>query len=177
VGRRTHASHPGEDLENLYDINARMLEGGLAYIVIPRDFSARILGVEESTAEMGYELLRLVRGLDAERLRGWIVDLRADFGGYAPPRWIGPHPFLVEGRLYGHAIPAADGAPQIVDWLLFRDGAFLEAAAGSGGLQSESAVHDLGEHRYALQDPSTPVAVLAGSGTASVGEYGTLALR
>lgn len=32
-----------------------------------------------------------------------------------PPRWIGPHPFLVEGRLYGHAIPAADGAPQIVD--------------------------------------------------------------
>jgi hypothetical protein len=101
----------------------------------------------------------------------------ADVGGYEAARWIGFHPLLVEGRSYGHAIPAADGAPQIVDWLLFRDGVFPKAAASSGGLQSESGLYDLGEHRYALQNSSTPVAVLAGSGTASAGEYATLALR
>ena len=158
-------------------MNARILEEGFAYIAIPPDSSARMLGAEEPIAEMGYALVRLVRVLDAEQPRGWIVDLRADVGGYGAARWIGFHPFLVEGRLYGHAIPAADGAPQIVGWLLFRDGVFLKAAASSGGLQPESVLYDLGEHRYALRNSSTPVAVFAGSGTASAGENATLALR
>jgi hypothetical protein len=114
VGRRTHASHPGEDLENLYDINARMIEGGLAYIAILRDFSARIFGVKESTAEMGYGLLRSFGGSMPNDREGGSSTCAPTSADTSPPMDRVPSP---PGRrsVVRSRDPAADGAPQIVD--------------------------------------------------------------
>jgi len=73
-GRIPHA--PGEGLANPYGIDARMLDGGIGYIAIPRTFPDPIIGVSEASFAMGLELLRLVRLLDAEQPAGWIIDPR-----------------------------------------------------------------------------------------------------
>jgi len=102
---------------------------------------------------------------------------RGDRGGYLKTRWIGLHPFLAEGRLFGNAAPEPDGTPQSTSWTSFRDGLFTEAPVGGAGTQSESIATDLGSDRYVLGNPSAPIAVLVGESTASAGEYTALALR
>lgn len=174
-GRIPHA--PGEGLVNPYGIDARMLDGGIGYIAIPRTFPDPIIGVPEASFEMGLELLRLVRLLDAEQPVGWVIDLRDDRGGYPKTRWIGLHPFLAEGCLFGNATPEPDSPPRPIRWASFRNGLFTEVPVGGAEIQSESIATDLGSHRYILGDPSAPIAVLVGESTASAGEYTALALR
>jgi len=174
-GRIPHA--PGEGLANPYGIDARMLAGGIGYVFIPRTFPDPVLGVPEAVTEMGLELLRLIRRLDAQQPTGWVIDLRGDQGGYLRTRWIGFHPFLAPGRLFGSAVPVPDGPPQLTRWTSFRDGLVTEVTVDSAGAQSESIALDLGSDRYTLSSPAAPIAVLTGGITASAGEYIALALR
>ena len=174
-GRIPHS--PGEGLANPYDIDARVLDGGIGYIAIPRTFPDPIVGVPDAPLEMGLELLRLVRLLDEEPPAGWIIDLRGDRGGYLRTRWIGLHPFLAEGRLFGNAAPEPAGPPQLTSWTAFYGSLFTQTPVEGDGAQSSSIAADLGAQRYALRTPSAPIAVLVGRGTASAGEYAALALR
>lgn len=159
-------------------IDARVLEGSIAYVAIPAAFSESVACMETTVAfGMGLELQLRVLQLNDEQPRGWILDLRADSGGYMSTRLIGLHPFLPEGHLYGKASPRPDGSPEIVRWTSFRDGVFTELAADSTGPQSESLIYNLAGTRFEIQSPSVPVAVLVGRNTASAGEYAALALR
>lgn len=159
-------------------IDARMLEGSIAYVAIPAAFSESVAGLETTMAfAMGLELQLSVLRLNDEQPRGWILDLRADHGGYISTRLIGLHPFLPEGHLYGKASPMPDGPPEIVRWTSFHDGVFTELAADGTGPQSESLIYDLAGTRFALRSPSAPIAVLVGKGTASAGEYTALGLQ
>ncbi|MDD5220060.1 MAG: S41 family peptidase [Candidatus Bipolaricaulis sp.] len=174
-GRIPHA--PGEGLANPYGIDARMLDGGIGYVSIPRTFPDPLLGVPEAAPGMGLELLRLVRLLDAKQPAGWVIDLRGDRGGCLWTRWIGFHPFLAPGCLFGNAVPVPDSPPKLTRWTSFRDGLFTEVSVDSEGVQSESMTADLGSDRYTLSNPAAPIAVLIGETTASAGEYTALALR
>jgi hypothetical protein len=174
-GRIPHA--PGEGLANPYGIDARMLDGGIGYIAIPLTFPDPIIGAPEASSEMGLELLRLVRLLDAGQPAGLVIDLRGDRGGYLETRWIGLHPFLAEGCLFGNAAPEPDNPPRPTRWTSFRDGLFTEVAIGGAGTPSESIATNLGSHRYVLGNPTAPIAVLVGESTTSAGEYTALALR
>jgi len=165
----------GEGFESSYGVSAKMLEGRIAYIAIPRTFSG--LGLEvEAIARMAVELVRLIRLLDEEHPAGWAIDLRSDSGGSVMCRLLGFLPFFVDGRLFGYASPTSGGLLEIDDWLSYSSGNFIETTLSRQSGSWESSIIKTDVAQFTLSNPNAPIAVLIGPETASAGEYLAVAL-
>jgi C-terminal processing protease CtpA/Prc len=97
---------------------------------------------------------------------GWIVDLRADYGGDAIPMLAAVEPLLGSSRPLGYR-DAALGTT----WFRIRGGTVAIEGAGSGSPTTVAA--------YGTPPPPIPgrTALLAGGSTASSGEAALIALR
>jgi carboxyl-terminal processing protease len=142
------------------EIQGRMLQrasDSFAYIVIPM-CAAKYADWNKngpSFQQFAEKLHRIVMKLDAEKPRGWIVDLRGNGGGNMWPMLAGIGAVLGEGQL--GAFVSADGAS--TSWQ-YRNG------KAGGAFYTEAATT---ETPFVLSDlPS--VAVLFDRGTASSGE-------
>lgn len=124
-----------------------VIDETIGYVTIP-PFSG--LHAERKT-RYADELQNLIADLDSERICGWIVDLRQNYGGSVFPMLAGVGPILGEGNA-GGGITAGGKA-------IFRS--YKNGRSGDATVSGEP---------YSLVNPMPPVAVLIGPGTGSSGE-------
>jgi carboxyl-terminal processing protease len=150
--------------------NRRLPEGHLltvqgrnfGYVVLPR------CSAKDNDGQMLYAaaVRRLIADLSAQNPQGWVVDLRGNTGGNMWPMLTGIGPILGDGSL--GSFVAADGN---VTWF-YKDG--KTGTRNPAGLETVSLeVAD----SPVLVTPSTPVAVLVDSSTASSAEAITIAFH
>jgi hypothetical protein len=104
----------------------------------------------------------VIKALDAHRPRGWIVDLRDNWGGDMYPMIDTVAPLISEGPIGSFA----DHGEDRVMWLMRRDGLTV------GGFH-----YPLPANPYRLPHPAGPIAVLTDADTASSGEATLIAFR
>ena len=109
---------------------------------------------------------RILTDLAAQNPKGWIVDLRGNTGGNMWPMLTGIGPILGDGRV--GSFVAADGN---VTWF-YQDG--KTGTRNPAGLETVSLTL---EDAPVLMTPSSPVAVLVDSSTASSAEAITIAFH
>jgi carboxyl-terminal processing protease len=107
-----------------------------------------------------------IRRIAGRRTCGWVVDLRRDPGGSAPPMLLAAGPVLGDGKAVGYRDRSG-----VTLWYSYRDGALILAVSGQ-------PPWSLAAPRPArLARPSPPVAVLTSRLTASAGEAVVMAFR
>ncbi len=132
------------------------------YVVLPRCSAKDNDGLLLYAADVR----RLLTDLSAQNAQGWIVDLRGNTGGNMWPMLTGIGPILGDG-LVGSFV-AADGN---VTWF-YQDG--KTGTRNPAGLETVSLAL---EDAPVLMTPSSPVAVLVDSSTASSAEAITIAFH
>jgi carboxyl-terminal processing protease len=132
------------------------------YVVLPRCSAKDNDGLLLYAADVR----RLLTDLSAQNAKGWIVDLRGNTGGNMWPMLTGIGPILGDGPV--GSFVAADGN---VTWF-YQDG--KTGTRNPAGLETVSL--DL-EDAPVLMTPSSPVAVLVDSSTASSAEAITIAFH
>jgi C-terminal processing protease CtpA/Prc len=132
------------------------------YVVLPR-CSARD---NDGLLLYAADVRRILTDLSAQSPKGWIVDLRGNTGGNMWPMLTGIGPILGDG-IVGSFI-AADGN---IPWF-YQDG--KTGTRNPAGLETVSLTL---EDAPVLMSPSTPVAVLVDSSTASSAEAITIAFH
>lgn len=110
------------------------------------------------------ELLSSIRQRDKDNLKGWIVDLRGNFGGDMQPMLLGTGPVLGDGILGYTAYP--DG--QMHSWN-YNEGRFYYDSVEDNEVKAKEY--------YRLKAPNPFVAVLTDTLTASSGEALTVAFK
>lgn len=110
------------------------------------------------------ELLNRIRQRDKSNLKGWIVDLRGNFGGDMLPMLLGTGPILGDGILGYTAYP--DG--QMHSWN-YNEGRFYYDSVEDNEVKAKEY--------YRLKMPDPFVAVLTDTLTASSGEALTVAFK
>lgn len=110
------------------------------------------------------DLLSSIRQRDKDNLKGWIVDLRGNFGGDMLPMLLGTGPILGDGILGYTAYP--DG--QMHSWN-YEKGRFYYDNAEDATIKAKEY--------YQLKKPNPFVAVLTDTLTASSGEALTVAFK
>lgn len=132
------------------------------YIVLPR------CSAKDSDGLLLYaaDVRRLLSDLSAENPKGWIVDLRGNTGGNMWPMLTGIGPILGDGPV--GSFVASDGN---VTWF-YQDG--KTGTRNPAGLETVSLTL---EDAPVLMTPSSPVAVLVDSSTASSAEAITIAFH
>ena len=137
----------------------KLLAGEVGYVSVPAFTHGHLTAV----TLYADSLQRLIRELDQSNdLRGWIVDLRGNYGGANAPMIVGVGPLLrPESRV--HYIKASG---TVESSLTYRDGAnyILFPQDSTEQLQLQSAVD------YTVRDTTLPIAVLVDRNTGSAGE-------
>lgn len=110
------------------------------------------------------DLLKFIRQRDKGNLKGWIVDLRGNFGGDMLPMLLGTGPILGDGILGYTAYP--DG--QMHSWN-YNEGKFYYDDIEDSDIKAKEY--------YRLKMPNPFVAVLTDTLTASSGEALTVAFK
>lgn len=110
------------------------------------------------------DLLKAIRQRDKDNLKGWIVDLRGNFGGDMLPMLLGTGPLLGDGILGYTAYP--DG--QMHSWN-YNEGKFYYDDIEDSDIKAKEY--------YRLKMPNPFVAVLTDTLTASSGEALTVAFK
>lgn len=108
------------------------------------------------------ELLNDIRQQDKPHIKGWIVDLRGNFGGNMAPMLAGLSPLLGEGIVGYFVDPDHHAEP----WIL-----------QDGRIYSGSALLDSLPHTYTLRKKAPYIAVLTDTSTASSGEAVAVAFK
>jgi hypothetical protein len=145
-----------------YQILGSMLDSKIAYMTVPSFAGKSISGHTDSS-------LTQVQLLDAAKPCGWVVDLRANYGGYAGSMLLGLAPLLQKGSFGG---------------MQFNDNSQVLFYVDNGEM-GYIDVSDNNKHyidtRYTRQvnltKPNSPVAILQSAYTASAGELILLAFR
>jgi carboxyl-terminal processing protease len=132
------------------------------YVVLPRCSAKDNDGLLLYAADVR----RLLTDLSAQNAKGWIVDLRGNTGGNMWPMLTGIGPILGDGPV--GSFVAADGN---VTWF-YQDG--KTGTRNPAGLETVSLSL---EDAPVLMTPSSPVAVLVDSSTASSAEAITIAFH
>lgn len=122
------------------------------------------MGSDEQKQKFTDAILENIRQRDKDNLKGWIVDLRGNFGGDMTPMLLGTGPVLGEGILGYTAHP--DG--EMHAWNYVNGKLFYEA--------TEDATVKVKE-QYHLKKANPFVAVLTDTLTASSGEALTVAFK
>jgi carboxyl-terminal processing protease len=132
------------------------------YLVLPRCSAKDNDGLLLYAADVR----RLLADLSAQNAKGWIVDLRGNTGGNMWPMLTGIGPILGDGPV--GSFVAADGN---VTWF-YQDG--KTGTRNPAGLETVSLTL---EDAPVLVTPSSPVAILVDSSTASSAEAITIAFH
>lgn len=111
-----------------------------------------------------------IRAVDAQSVRGWVVDLRRNWGGNLAPMGAGVGPILGEG-LAGRFVDATGRVLQI--WS-YRAGQAVWDVPATG---QEDVGATVAGPAYRLHQPLPPVAILTSRQTASAGEAVVVAFR
>ncbi len=142
---------------------SRLLNGSIGYIELPEQLSGGDWGGGgEPGQEYAETAQRIIRELEGQGARAWIIDLRRNPGGDMFPMIAGLGPLLGEGTCCYFVGPGGTLQP-----IGYHNG---EASDGQ-------TVWARVEDPYVLARATPPVAVLIGPLTASSGEFTALALR
>lgn len=133
-----------------------LIEGRYAFITIP-GFAA--MQNEEQLAFVD-SLQSIIKTLDAQNPKGWIIDLRLNQGGNFEPMYAGLISLLGEGKYIGWA--NADGE---IEYQTYKNGTIT-------GL-SDSLEHTI-KKPYIVKNLNRPMAILVGNKTASSGEMSAI---
>lgn len=136
-----------------------ILESRVGYVLVPK-FSSYDTDQINNSATL---LQEIIRGLDAQNPRGWIVDLRGNEGGNMWSMLAGTGSILGEGRVGAFIYP--DGHAK--NWYY---------ANGEARVETWIQAKVKGEP-YQLKMASPPVAVLTNRSTASSGEAIVVAFK
>ena len=141
--------------------SARLLDDSIGYIKVPH-----FLYPEHLKTPWADTIIAQLYALDQHALKGWIIDLRGNWGGAQGPMVGGLAPLIPDGLLwsnYGrHEKPAGSS--------LIRGGYFFERNEKGGGWSFPT------NFQNDLRQKLLPVAVLMDSSTGSSGERAAIAL-
>ncbi len=144
---------------NLTTFRGHLLNEHIGYIQM-REFISGDSIVNQAYAD---SLQQLIKSIDNEQIKGWILDLRENFGGNCWPMLTGIGPLLGSG-VCGYFI---DNKNHKTPWYYSN---------GEAGTDS-SAITSVSIKPYKILDDTRPVAVLTGPKTASSGEVIATAFR
>ncbi|WP_299991035.1 S41 family peptidase [uncultured Pontibacter sp.] len=136
--------------------SGRMVEGKYAMIVIP-GFAAFL---NEEQLAFTDSLHSIIRALDTQKPKGWIIDLRRNQGGNFEPTMAGLLPILGDGNWIGYT--DADGS---LRHETYKNGTIT-------GL-TDSLEHMIAKP-YRVKKRNLPVAVLVSKSTSSSGEFAAI---
>ena len=144
-----------DDLDDV-DFHERLLsqgESSVGYVSIPSFASASM----NSQRQFADRLQTVIKQLDSDELKGWVIDLREDNGGSNAPMLLGLAPLFDkdEGKVFGYTGNDQEAA----FWRVENGKVFIEDT-----LILESQI------KYQQRDPTLPIAVLTGPITQSAGE-------
>ncbi|WP_018480005.1 S41 family peptidase [Pontibacter roseus] len=151
------SGYAGTTTQKLPMPTGNMIDGKYAFISIP-GFAA--MQNKEQLAFVD-SVQSVIKFLDAQNPKGWIIDLRLNQGGNLEPMYAGLIPLLGEGKLIGWA-----DADNKITYQTYKNGAVT-------GL-FDSLEHSI-EKPYTVKSKNLPIAVLIGSSTASSGEMTAIA--
>ncbi|WP_192822368.1 S41 family peptidase [Rufibacter sp. LB8] len=133
-----------------------MVEGKYAYIKVP-DFA--VIDKKEKV-EYADSLQNLIKRLDQQNPKGWILDLRGNWGGMLDPMMAGVAPLLGDGKWLGFE----DADKNEVFWEV-RDGQLVE----------KDSVLMAVSNSYRVKNTKAPISILTDKNTASSGEMVAMA--
>ncbi len=136
-----------------------VLNGDIGYL----NMNGFASGDSISLIDYSTKLQTLIKSLDSNRIKGWILDLRQNGGGNCWPMLTGIGPLLGDG-ICGYFI----NNNNIASSWFYNEGA--------AGIQSNEFVKVSGKG-YKLMKNNNPIAVLTGANTASSGEVVVTAFR
>jgi hypothetical protein len=154
---------PSGPMPPRWSLDAATVDPGIAYVRIPG-----FMGDAASVQQFADRLAGLVADQAAKNPRGWIVDLRPNWGGNMWPMVAGVGWILREG-VAGYLV---NPGPVRSAWGYADGGAWVEDAQGE-----REVIVQLGNPPPAATGPVPPVAVLMGPMTGSSGEAMVLAFR
>jgi carboxyl-terminal processing protease len=153
------ASTSKTDNTQSVSFSGRVINNDVGYIKV-KDFSS---GDSTAMSEFSNNLQNLIKTLDGQHIRGWIVDIRENTGGNCWPMLTGLGPLIGDG-ICGYFI----NANQKKSAWYYKDGV---AGVNSVGICKVS------NPAYKLKNQNQPIAVLTGPHTASSGEIVAIAFR
>lgn len=133
-------------------IRSEKIGKDIGYILIPGNDDFR----GQHMDSINREIKNAIAKINANKIKGWIIDLRVNTGGNMYPMIAGLTEFIGEGRVGGFVTPSyqPDG-----DWII-NDGVFYVDSIKVSPVKYEG--HPI--------KPGLPIAVLIGGNTASSGE-------
>jgi len=141
--------------------SSKLLDDSIGYIKVPY-----YLSPEKMMMIWADSLLSQIMTLDRHALKGWIIDLRGNWGGAQGPMIAGLIPLIPEGLLWSNY--GRHGKPVGSTWS--RGGYFFERNEKGGGWSFPT------QYQHDLRQKQLPVAVLMDSTTGSSGERAAIAL-
>ncbi len=154
-----------------YQASAKLIDGNIGYIKIPRFASIN----DSISNEFAFKIQSLIREMDSDSIRGWIVDLRENAGGSLYPMLAGLGPLLGEGIL-GYFIDKNGEKTS----LTYFKGEARENISSDKIIELENRIkspminNDVGysyvKNYYTLKNRNSKIAVLISSKTSSSGE-------
>ncbi len=120
------------------------------------------MGDEQQTKNYINSVLDKIAKQDKTNLKGWIVDLRGNFGGNMWPMLVAAGPILGEGLL---------------GYFFYPDNSFYTWNHKNGIVYDENGTWGQTTNPYRLKSPNPYVAILTDSITASSGEAVTIAFK
>jgi carboxyl-terminal processing protease len=141
--------------------SARLLDDSIGYIKVPH-----FLSPEQLKTPWADTIIAQLYALDKHSLKGWIIDLRGNWGGAQHPMIGGLAPLIPDGLLWSNY--GRREKPSGSDWI--RGGYFFERNEKGGGWSFPTS------YQNDLRQKYLPVAVLMDSSTGSSGERAAIAL-
>lgn len=141
--------------------SARLLDDSIGYIKVPH-----FLYPERLKTPWADTIIAQLYALDKHSLKGWIIDLRGNWGGAQHPMIGGLAPLIPDGLLWSNF--ARGEKPAGSAWI--RAGYFFERNEKGGGWSFPTS------YQNDLRQKQLPVAVLMDSSTGSSGERAAIAI-
>ncbi|WP_299708885.1 S41 family peptidase [uncultured Pontibacter sp.] len=131
--------------------SGNMIDGKYAYIIVPA------FGVFDPDEQLLYadSLQAIIRALDAQHPKGWIIDLRHNDGGNMHPMLAGLAPLLGEGELLGWQTP-----DHKVEYSAYKNGVVRDIHGKEYTIPAP----------YAGKNTKAPMSILISGNTASSAE-------
>lgn len=138
--------------------NGKIVDGDVGYVSVP---SFDNLYIEEMTM-FADSLQIMIKQLDKQKLRGWIVDLRDNSGGSAMPMIAGLGPLLDDDNAYF----TVDREGKTMSRAYYKNGGYYDTEKGED--EAEPLVRST--INYKVGNPNLPVTILTSFKTASSAE-------
>ncbi|MEQ9438113.1 MAG: S41 family peptidase [Cyclobacteriaceae bacterium] len=143
--------------ETIHYSEGKLIDGKVGYLIIP-PFEGLYWEALELYAD---SLQRIIEHLDQPSLKGWIVDLRKNWGGVNMPMIAGIGPILNNENAYYYIKPNNE----VFTKNYYKKGVFYEVDKGNGNTLTLQV-----KNSYRVNNKNLPVAILTNHVTSSAGE-------